>query len=160
MSSSPSTYVVRAIEPSDHAAWLGLWRGYCDFYQVTIPEHVTNTTWGRILGADHPIYALLATSSSTGAAAGFANYVLHPFTWSERPACYLEDLFVRSELRGSGVGYALLQHLMGLSLERHWGRVYWTTRENNHAARRLYDRFCLPDGFVRYVVSFDGALPD
>ena len=33
-----------------------------------------------------------------------------------------------------------------------WARLYWTTREDNDAARALYDQFTQADGFVRYVV--------
>jgi hypothetical protein len=33
-----------------------------------------------------------------------------------------------------------------------WARLYWMTREDNTAARRLYDRHASADGFVRYVV--------
>ena len=33
-----------------------------------------------------------------------------------------------------------------------WSRLYWMTKRDNEAARRLYDRFTAADDFVRYVV--------
>ena len=46
-----------------------------------------------------------------GQPAGFAFYFFHYSTWLGRPGLYLEDLFVKPELRGKGIGKALLVHL-------------------------------------------------
>jgi ribosomal protein S18 acetylase RimI-like enzyme len=48
------------------------------------------------------------------------------------------------------VGRALIEDVLELARETPWARVYWRTRADNAAARRLYDRFCEADGFVRY----------
>jgi GNAT superfamily N-acetyltransferase len=148
-------YTARAVSAQDRTAWLDMWRSYCDFYEATIPTAVTDATWARILAANSPIFGLVAVNGASGAVAGFANYVVHPGTWSELPVCYLEDLFVRPEARGAGAGSALLRHLIGLGRERHWASVYWMTRAGNHAAQRLYDRFCAHDDFVRYVMPME-----
>jgi GNAT superfamily N-acetyltransferase len=87
---------------------------------------------------------------------GFAIYVLHPFTWSERQICYLEDLFVAPETRGRGTGRLLIEHLIDLAATEGWGRVYWMTRADNETARRLYDRFAPADGFIRYTICLHG----
>ncbi|MBC7805461.1 MAG: GNAT family N-acetyltransferase [Akkermansiaceae bacterium] len=84
---------------------------------------------------------------------GFANYVLHPHTWSDKTLCYLEDLYVSPKARGRGVGHALIEHLIEVGKTRGWGRVYWHTETGNAPARRLYDRFKAADDFVRYTVS-------
>ncbi len=84
---------------------------------------------------------------------GFANYVVHPFTWGEEDVCYLEDLFVAPDVRGRGAGRALIEHLIERAVAEGWSRLYWLTRAENETARRLYDRFCPADGFVRYTVS-------
>jgi GNAT superfamily N-acetyltransferase len=150
-------YIVRATTPQDREAWVDMWRGYCDFYEASVSDAVTDATWRRMLDADSSIFGLVAASRATGAAVAFANYVVHPFTWSELPACYLEDLFVRPEARGTGAGSALLQHLIALGGAHGWARLYWMTRESNCAARRVYERFCARDDFVRYVMTFDSG---
>jgi GNAT superfamily N-acetyltransferase len=150
-------YIVRPTISQDRDAWLEMWRGYCDFYEARVSDAVTDATWRRILAADSSIFGLVATSGSTGEAAGFANYIAHPYTWSELPACYLEDLFVRPEARGTGAGRAILEHLVGLGRAQHWGRLYWMTRESNDRARRVYDHFCAHDDFIRYVLTFEAA---
>ena len=46
------------------------------------------------------------------APAGFAFYFFNYSTWQGRPGLFLEDLFVRPEFRGKGIGKALLVHLL------------------------------------------------
>ncbi len=140
---------IRDITAADEAAWRGLWGDYCRFYKADPPEAVTANTWAMILDPASPVRALVAEVA--GVAAGFATYVIHPYTWSVRPACYLEDLFVREDLRGKGLGRALIQTLIDRAGDEGWGRVYWMTQEDNAAARRLYDTFTPRDAFVRYL---------
>ena len=149
---------VRPVEAADEAAWRRLWRGYCDFYQVTVPEDVTDTLWLRIMDERTPMRALVAeTVSRRGKPQiiGFANFVLHPFTWGTGLMCYLEDLFVAEECRCSGVGRSLIETLVGMARENGWARVYWHTHELNKVARALYDKIMPVDPFVRYVVHLN-----
>ena len=143
---------IRAIEAADEGMWRLLWKDYCDFYQTVVAESVTASTWRRILNADAPVYALIALDES-GKAVGFANYVLHPHTWSDQTLCYLEDLFVSVEARGSNIGHSLIERLIEQGREHGWKRVYWHTNADNARARRLYDRFNPADDVVRYVVT-------
>jgi GNAT superfamily N-acetyltransferase len=145
-------YSIRPATAADEAAWRAMWDGYCTFYEVDIPADVTNVTWKRILDPKSDVHAVLAFDER-GTAVGLANYIIHPYTWSDQPACYLEDLFVAPEARGTGAGHALILHLFELSRSSGWSRLYWTTRETNATARRLYDRFSPADGFIRYTLS-------
>ncbi len=150
-----ATVDIRSVTPADRERWLDLWRQYCAFYGADVPAHATQTTWDRIVAPEGPVRGLVAVPGDSGAVAGFAHYVLHPFTWSDRLACYLEDLFVLPEMRGSGMGRALMQHLLALAATNGWSRVYWMTQRHNTTARRLYDRFAAADDFVRYTVELD-----
>lgn len=132
-------------------AWRELWAGYLAYYETTLPEAVTGTTWARIISADETFQAIVAELD--GAVIGFANVVLHDFTWSDRPAGLLHDLFVRPDVRGSGAGRAMIQHVIDQGEREGWNRVYWMTKEDNDVARRLYDTFAPADGFVRYRIG-------
>ena len=147
---SPPSCIIRAALPSDEGAWRQLWRGYCDFYRVQIPDAVTDRTWKRILDPDSQVMCIVAEVD--GQVYGFANCVAHENTWETQAVCYLEDLFVTPAARGHGVGGALIEWLRNAMRAEGWARLYWVTGADNHAARRLYDRFARADGFVRYVI--------
>lgn len=89
-----------------------------------------------------------------GKVSGFAIHFTHPSTWVVSDDCYLEDLFVDEEIRGAGLGRALLDDLVALSRANGWSRLYWHTDENNHRARKLYDSYVETDGHVRYRIDF------
>lgn len=73
-----------------------------------------------------------------GAPAGFALF-FHSFsTFLGRPGIYLEDLYVKPEFRGMGVGRALLTHLARLAEERGCGRLEWAVLDWNEPAIKLY----------------------
>ncbi|MNR43589.1 Acetyltransferase (GNAT) family protein [compost metagenome] len=78
--------------------------------------------------------------------------MLHEGTFSTAPVCYLEDLFVDANVRGSGAGKALIEALQAEGKREGWSTLYWVTRQNN-PARKLYDMFSEADDFVRYRVS-------
>lgn len=145
--------IIRAARAEDERAWTRLWDAYCEFYETQIPPATTAATWRRILDPDHEIATLVAVAGDE--VVGFANYLLHPRTWSEQPACYLEDLFVTPAARGQRAGRKLIERLVALSAEQGWSLLYWLTHETNATARALYDGFAPADGFVRYSIPPD-----
>jgi GNAT superfamily N-acetyltransferase len=144
---------VRPAGADDESAWRDLWDGYCAFYEVVVSPEVTDATWRRLLDPDEPMEALVAERDGT--VVGFVNCVLHRTTWSRGMTCYLEDLFVSSEARGTGAGRALIEAVIERSRAAGWYRVYWHTRSDNSRARALYDSVTKVDDFVRYVVPAD-----
>jgi GNAT superfamily N-acetyltransferase len=69
---------------------------------------------------------------------GFA-LLFHSFsTFLGRPGICLEDLYVRPEFRGAGVGQAMLVHLAGLAKERDCGRLEWLVLDWNEPAIGFY----------------------
>src|SRR3546814_16060358 len=54
---------------------------------------------------------------------GFALFFHNFSTFEGKPGLYLEDLFVRPEARGSGLGKALLAHLAKLCVQRDCARL-------------------------------------
>jgi GNAT superfamily N-acetyltransferase len=146
--------IIRDPFPADENAWRRLWSGYLAFYGASVPDDVTAATWKRILDPAAPIFGRFALAKDS--VVGFALGVLHAGTWVTQPICYLEDLFVDPESRGSGIGHALIADLMQMGRERGWSGVYWHTRASN-PARKLYDRFVAADDFVRYRVTLPSS---
>jgi GNAT superfamily N-acetyltransferase len=73
-----------------------------------------------------------------GKAAGFALYFHNYSTFKGKPGLYLEDLFVKPELRGRGIGRALLQKVAGIAALRGCGRFEWACLDWNTPSIAFY----------------------
>jgi GNAT superfamily N-acetyltransferase len=143
---------IRAVAATDREAWFRLWDGYLSFYKTRLDPRISEATWRRLLDEREPVYGLLA-SNATGTVVGFVNYVLHANTWTDRPVCYLEDLFVDPDGRGQGTGRALIEAVIDRAKTQGWYRVYWQTKQGNATARALHDRITKATDWVRYDVD-------
>ncbi len=148
----PAEIRIRPLEAGDELGWRKLWTGYCRFYRVAIDADVTQHTWARLMAISSQVKAIVANSADDGVV-GIAHYILHENTWEVTPVCYLEDLFVAPDMRGTGVGQQLIDWLVAAMEREGWSRLYWMTRENNYRARGLYDKYAPSDGFVRYAIK-------
>ena len=70
--------------------------------------------------------------------AGFAIFFFNYSTFLAKPGLYLEDLFVKPEHRGRGIGRALLLHLACIARERGCGRMEWAVLDWNTPAIGFY----------------------
>ena len=75
-----------------------------------------------------------------GRPAGFALFFLNYSTWLGRPGLYLEDLFVRPEFRGNGIGKAMLQELARIALAENCYGMKWQVLDWNTPAISFYER--------------------
>jgi GNAT superfamily N-acetyltransferase len=83
-------------------------------------------------------YAEAVIGEIDGKPQGFALFFNNFSTFGGRPGIYLEDLFVRPEARGSGLGKALLAHLAGLCIERDCARLEWSVLDWNTPSIGFY----------------------
>jgi GNAT superfamily N-acetyltransferase len=90
----------------------------------------------RLFGA-RP-YAEVLIGEIDGAPQGFALFFHNFSTFEGRPGIYLEDLFVRPEARGSGLGKALLKRLAALAVERDCARLEWSVLDWNEPSIQFY----------------------
>jgi GNAT superfamily N-acetyltransferase len=72
--------------------------------------------------------------------AGFALFFHNYSTWLGKRGIYLEDLFVRPAARKNGVGFALLQAIARVAVERDCGRLDWSVLTWNELAISFYKR--------------------
>jgi GNAT superfamily N-acetyltransferase len=105
------------------------------------PESVSSTpdqVRTALFGPQAAAYALVAEVG--GEVVGFALYFLNFSTWTGVHGIYLEDLFVRPEQRGSGLGKALLVALAELAVDRGYARVEWSVLDWNEPSIEFYRR--------------------
>lgn len=144
--------LVRPVRRADFAAWLLLWLGYNGFYgrhdDPAPPETLTRLTWDRFFEGQEPMEALVAEAE--GNLVCLAHIIFHRNTSMPGPTCYLQDLFAIAEMRGRGIGRALIAAVYARAREAGAGRVYWHTHESNVTAMRLYDQVATRPGYVVY----------
>ena len=80
--------------------------------------------------------ALAGDDQPVGYAIWFETYS----SFLAKPTIYLEDLFVREEVRRSGIGGALFDHVRALGEQRGCGRMEWQVLDWNVPAREFYAR--------------------
>jgi len=146
------TVTIRDARPEDETRWRALWKDYLDFYDVTVDESISDSTWRRVFDPASAIFMRVAEID--GNVVGFTLSLTHEGTWIHGKDCYLEDLFVDGAIRGKGVGRALLDDLVALCKANGWSRLYWHTSESNARARALYDSYVENDGHIRYRINF------
>ena len=91
------------------------------------------------LGGDRPlVHAFVAEVD--GSVVGMAVWFVSFSTWRGRHGIWLEDLYVRPEHRGLGLGRALLARLAAVTVERGYERLEWNVLDWNEPARGFYRR--------------------
>ncbi|HEY6453467.1 MAG TPA: GNAT family N-acetyltransferase [Steroidobacteraceae bacterium] len=88
-----------------------------------------------------PRFAHALMAEWAGHTAGFALYFFTYSTFLCRPSLYLEDLFVRPEYRGRGIGGSLLRSLEGRARDLGCGRLEWAVLDWNQGAIDFYRQF-------------------
>jgi GNAT superfamily N-acetyltransferase len=139
---------IRPAESKDEARWRNLWAGYLKFYRATVADEVTTNTWQNIRDPQSKISGLVAVRDSQ--VIGICNYLFHDSTWSTQQICYLQDLYVDPEARGSGAAKALILACEDMAKQKGAFRIYWQTQEYNAAARSLYDTITPRSSFIVY----------
>lgn len=145
---SHSQVEIRPLTESDHVSWYKMWQAYLQFYNTSLAETVTASTWSKILDNNSSVYGFAAFKE--GQLIGISHVVLHPNTWNTTECCYLEDLYVDNDARGLGVGKALIEHVYQFAHSKNCNRVYWVTDATNTNARHLYNKIALQTDVVQY----------
>jgi GNAT superfamily N-acetyltransferase len=143
------TTTIRPLRPEDEADWRRLWTLYLQFYKTTVPEPVYASTFARLLGDDPRDFSGLIAEVD-GQAMGLTHYLFHRHCWKIEDTCYLQDLYVAPEARGTGLGRALIEAVYAAADAAGAPAVYWLTQDFNHEARLLYDRIARVTPFIRY----------
>ncbi|WP_421874562.1 GNAT family N-acetyltransferase [Pararhizobium sp.] len=145
--------IIRSIEPGDEQDWRRLWKAYLAFYETTLPEEIYTLTFSRLLmGAAHEYAGFLAVLD--GRPVGLAHYLFHRSCWHENSICYLQDLFADPDVRGQGIGRALIEAVYAKANAQKADEVYWMTQDFNGNARKLYDRIAEKTPFIIYQKTF------
>jgi GNAT superfamily N-acetyltransferase len=129
--------VIRPATPADVPTILDLIRGLAEYEKLAHEAVGTEADLRRTLFGERP-FAEVLVAEDAGVAVGFALFFHNYSTFLAKPGIYLEDLFVRPEARGKGIGRALMIELAKLAVARGCGRFEWAVLDWNVDAIRFY----------------------
>ena len=139
---------IRPVAESDRQIWLSLLADYAQFYLVNLPDDAANQAWQWIHDSDEPFWCDVAELD--GKVVGMTQYQLMHRSLSGEKVCYLSDLDVVPEVRGSGAGRALIDQVFAFAKSKGISNVRWLTQDYNYNARKLYDSYGRKSDFILY----------
>jgi GNAT superfamily N-acetyltransferase len=143
---------IRPLEAGDRGDWTRLWTAYLAFYRTERSAAIFDLTFARYTDpARGDMLAWIARQAGRGV--GLVHVILHSHGWQDAPATYLQDLYADPDMRGKGVGRALIQTVYDDADRAGRPNVYWMTQTGNATARRLYDRISVATDFMKYSRS-------
>lgn len=147
------TLEIRPLRAGDEAEWRRLWTAYLEFYETSVPEEVYRSSFDRMLagneGAANEFRGLIALVD--GQPIGIVHYLFHRHGWRIENVCYLQDLYADPDMRGKGIGRALIEAVYAAADAEGCPNVYWLTQDFNETARKLYDRIGKATPFIKYT---------
>lgn len=157
MPTSPSaSLALRPATPADVPTIRELIEGLAEYERLRHECHASDALLLESLFGARP-YAEVVLAEWDGQLAGFALFFHNFSTFLAKPGIYLEDLYVRPEHRGRGIGKALLVHLAQLAVERDCGRLEWSVLDWNVDAIAFYEKLGAraQDAWTVYRVTGD-----
>lgn len=129
---------IRNATPLDVSVMLDFIRGLAAYEREPDAVIATEQDLLRDGFGPHPKYRCVIAEWD-GQPAGFAFFFYNYSTWRGNPGLYLEDLFVLPEMRGKGIGKALLQHLAETAIRENCYGIRWMVLEWNEPALKFYE---------------------
>jgi GNAT superfamily N-acetyltransferase len=136
---------------ADRAGWRRLYQLYAEFYRMPMDEATAGLVWSWLHDPAHPVKGLVAKGAD-GQMLGLTHYRPMPSPLRGKDICFLDDLFVVPEARGSGLGETLIAAVVEEARRQGWPSVRWITAEDNARARRLYDRVAKQTHWITYEI--------
>ena len=128
---------IRSARPDDAPVIFELIHGLARYEKLEDRVEATEAGIGAALFAETPrVFCDLAEAD--GQVAGLALWFYTFSTFVGRHGIFLEDLFVRPDFRGQGLGKALIRNVARRCVEENLGRFEWTVLNWNEPAIQFY----------------------
>ncbi|GAA1350505.1 GNAT family N-acetyltransferase [Streptomyces beijiangensis] len=153
--------MIRNATPADVPVIHEMVRELAEYEKALHEAQATKEQLHEALFGERPAAYAFIAETAEGETAGFALWFLNFSTWRGVHGIYLEDLYVRPELRGGGYGKALLTELARTCVERGYQRLEWSVLNWNEPSIRFYEALGArpQDEWSVYRLT-DGALAE
>ncbi|MEU7517066.1 MULTISPECIES: GNAT family N-acetyltransferase [unclassified Streptomyces] len=153
--------MIRTATPADVPAVFAMIRDLAEYEKALHEVRTTPEQLHEALFGDRPAAFAHIAETESGEAVGFALWFLNFSTWRGVHGIYLEDLYVRPEVRGGGHGKALLSELARICVDRGYERLEWSVLNWNKPSIDFYESLGArpQDEWTVYRLT-DGALAE
>lgn len=139
---------------NDRKQWEGLYRAYADFYKMPMTTDILDTVWSWIFDTSNPFFGLIAKNES-GDALGLMHCREMPSPLRGTLVGFLDDLYVRPDVRGTGCVQTMYNALNDLGRGRGWPFIRWITAEDNYRGRASYDKIATRTRWLTYQLQVE-----
>ena len=128
-----NTYSIRRIEKKDFNELLSLFKEFSIFEKL--PEKMINTV--DKMNAESDLINGFVAENSDNKIIGYVTYFYAYYTWVGK-SLYMDDLFVKQEYRGNGLGTRLIRKVIDFAKKENCNRLRWQVSEWNRPAIDFY----------------------
>src|SRR5262245_4924105 len=128
---------IRPAAASDLTAMMVLARELAEYERLAHAVIATEASFESALFGERPTAEALV-GIVDGEMVGYAIYFQNFSTFVGRAGIYLEDLYVRPECRGKGIGKGLLSRVAQVAVERQCQRLEWVVLDWNEPSIQFY----------------------
>ncbi|MGQ9798869.1 MAG: GNAT family N-acetyltransferase [Ignavibacterium sp.] len=134
---STEQLIIRKAKKSDIPEILMLIKELAEYEKLlhevlTTEEHLEKVIFGK------QKFVEVLIAEIDGTLAGQTIFFQNFSTFVGKPGLYIEDLYVKPEFRGKGIGKALLNEVIKLAKQKNCGRVEWVVLDWNKPAIDFY----------------------
>ena len=127
------TVTIRKIEERDFPALIALFKEFALFEKL--PEKMTNSV-EQMLGEKEYLTGFVAVNNADEIL-GYVTYFFGYYTWIGK-SLYMDDLYVRQDFRGAGVGTKLINEVIAFAKTENCKKLRWQVSEWNQPAIDFY----------------------
>ena len=145
---------IRLAVATDELEVCRLWTMLLEFYKKRVKPEILQASFHYAV--KHPLKVLVFIILVEGEVTGTVSLHLgHYSTWNDNWYGHIEDVIVDPACRGRGLASALLRHVISAAREQNLSRLELFTTNNNHIARRMYEKLGFSTDSVYYELPLN-----
>ena len=132
-------YLIRDCQPNDVVTVVDLCQKHADYEKASFDPIGKEEKLKNALFDNQPkLYCLVVEANKT--IVGYATYTIDFSTWDAASFMYMDCLYLEEEVRGFGIGEALIEKLKQIAITKNCINIQWQTPEFNERAIKFYHR--------------------
>ncbi|MDD4813777.1 MAG: GNAT family N-acetyltransferase [Bacteroidales bacterium] len=126
-------FPIRPLEKRDYPQLLSLFMEFSAFQKKA--DEMKNSV--ESMEEESDLLNAFVVETDSGQIIGYATYFYAYFTWSGK-SLYMDDLYVKPDFRGKGLGKKLLNSIIDLAKQEKCKKIHWQVARWNANAIEFY----------------------